>query len=419
MPEKRKQKPQVKTDTVALSSIHLNDGTHGLPKNPRFIRDERFKALVKSIKENPEYMPARPIILDEAGTILGGNMRYRACMELGMKTVPASWVQVVTGWSVAKKRRFIILDNRPFGEDDFELLGNEWDIKDLIDAGFEEEDLTGIIPDNAPDAPVQIDRAAELNNEWKVKTGDLWMIGEHRLLCGDSTKKEEVDRVMGKEKATLVFTDPPYGVSIGKKNRMLDSFNPAKRCVANMALDDLKPPELKVVLVAVFTAWKPYFADDCSIFICSPQEGDLMMTMMQEAGIKIRHTLNWVKNKATFSMGRLDYDYQHEPILFTWMKTHKCKKMGPFQTSVWAVNKPSANKEHPTMKPIELPSNAILNHTDKNDIVVDMFLGSGTTMVACQNTNRRCRGVEIAPGYCAVILQRMSDAFPGIKIARI
>jgi len=135
--------------TIPITDLHLNDGSKGLPKNPRFIRDERFKALVASVRDNPEFMPARPIIVDEAGTILGGNMRYRACKDLGMTELPAAWVQRVTGWSVEKKRRFIILDNRPFGEDDFDLLANEWDMAELLAAGFEEKELGDLMPDAA------------------------------------------------------------------------------------------------------------------------------------------------------------------------------------------------------------------------------------------------------------------------------
>lgn len=118
-------------------------------------------------------------------------------------------------------------------------------------------------------------------------------------------------------------------------------------------------------------------------------------------------------------MGRLDYDYQHEPILFTWMKTHKRKKEGAFKTSLWTVDKPMSSKEHPTMKPVELPTCAILNHTDNGDIVVDMFGGSGTTMIAAESTKRHCRMIELSTAFCAVILQRMTDAFHGIKIERI
>ena len=140
-PPKPPKLPARAPDAVLLSSIHLNDGTNGLPKNPRLIRDARFKKLVESVRDNPEYMPVRPIVVDESGTVLGGNMRLRACRELGMKEVPASWVRQVTGWPVEKKRRFIILDNRPFGEDDFDALANEWEIPELIAAGFDEKDL--------------------------------------------------------------------------------------------------------------------------------------------------------------------------------------------------------------------------------------------------------------------------------------
>jgi len=133
----------MKTDPTPLSAIHLNDGTHGLPKNPRFIRDDRFRALCDSIRDNPEYMPARPIIVDEADVILGGNMRYRACRELKIDPLPAGWVQRVTGWSVEKKRRFIIMDNRGFGQDDMDMLANDWDISELIAAGFTDIELSG------------------------------------------------------------------------------------------------------------------------------------------------------------------------------------------------------------------------------------------------------------------------------------
>jgi len=129
--------------TVPLDSVRLNDGKHGLPKNPRFIRDARFKALCDSIRDNPEYMPARPIIVNEGGVILGGNMRWRACRELGMTAVPASWVMRVKGWPVEKQRRFIVLDNRGFGEDDVDALANEWSVEELIAAGFTHAELSG------------------------------------------------------------------------------------------------------------------------------------------------------------------------------------------------------------------------------------------------------------------------------------
>jgi len=148
----KKVKSAPAVGTVPLAAIHLNDGTHGLPKNPRFIRDERFRALCDSIRDNPEYMPARPIIVDEAGTVLGGNMRLRACRELKIDPLPAGWVVRVDGWTVEKKRRFIILDNRQFGGDSWEDLANEWSMEVLIAAGFSEADLTGLeVPEGGQD----------------------------------------------------------------------------------------------------------------------------------------------------------------------------------------------------------------------------------------------------------------------------
>jgi hypothetical protein len=171
---------------VGLASIHLNDGTHGLPKNPRFIKDERFKALVASVRDNPEFMPARPIIVDESGVILGGNMRYRACRELGMIDVPAAWVVQVTGWTVEKKRRFIILDNRGFGEDDMDMLANEWDIAELIAAGFTDSELGAFTADEA-DAP-------------ELKDGDRAPFRQATFTLHDE-QWEEVESAIAKAKA--------------------------------------------------------------------------------------------------------------------------------------------------------------------------------------------------------------------------
>jgi len=158
--------------TIPLASLRLNDGTHGLPKNPRFIRDERFRALCQSIRDNPEYMPARPIIVNEQGVILGGNMRWRACRELGMKEVPVSWVQRVEGWPVEKQRRFIVLDNRGFGDDDMDALANEWNVEELIAAGWTEDELMGM---TVPGENKPVDEAAMGDTQHECpKCGFKW-----------------------------------------------------------------------------------------------------------------------------------------------------------------------------------------------------------------------------------------------------
>jgi DNA modification methylase len=137
-----------------------------------------------------------------------------------------------------------------------------------------------------------------------------------------------------------------------------------------------------------------------------------------DAGLEVKHVLIWVKNSPTFSMGRLDYDYKHEPILYTWTKTHKRKKEGEFNTSIWLADKPRANKEHPTMKPVALPANALLNHSDEGDIIADIYLGSGTTMVAAHQLKRVCYGMEISPNYCQVIIDRMRKLDPSLTIKK-
>ena len=158
---------------IKLSSIKLNDGTGGLPKNPRFIKDTRFAALCDSVRDNPEYMPARPIIVNEDGVVLAGNMRMRACRELGMKELPASWVQQVKGWPIEKQRRFIILDNQGFGENDMDALANEWDIEELIAAGFDPDELPSI--DDIPDENKPIDEEGMKNTEHECpKCGFKW-----------------------------------------------------------------------------------------------------------------------------------------------------------------------------------------------------------------------------------------------------
>jgi len=406
----------MKIEYLPINQVKLN------PDNPRQITKAKMALLVKSLQDCPALFDARPLLISTRtgeNIIIGGNMRYRAAKQLKYEKAPCIMLHELTE---AQEKEIAIKDNGAFGEWDYDILANQWSDLPLNDWGIDLPKDFITEPESEADAEPQIDRAAELNKKWQVKTGDLFQIGEHRLLCGDSSQQENIEIITKGEKATLVFTDPPYGVSIGKKNTMLNNFQKAGMCLNNLHMDDMLPEELGNMLLVILRLWKKIaMADDCSVFVCSPQGGGLgmMMMMMRDAGLEVKHIINWIKNAPTFSMGRLDYDYQHEPILFTWNKTHKRKKEGKMQTSLWSVNKPRGNKEHPTMKPIELPMNAILNHTDIGDIVADMFSGSGTTIVACQNLNRKCISIEISPDYCAVILDRMERAFPGIEIKRI
>lgn len=341
-----------------------------------------------------------------------------------------SYRQVI--YSDKQFQRANIVANLRGGTWDWDELTSTFDAESLMEWGFGKDFLKSLKvnssglqsllnkqEEESHDAEPQIDRAAELLKKWKVKTGDLWQIGDHKIICGDSCKREDVYYLLGDERAEMVFSDPPYGVAIGDKNKFLNSFQPSGRNLENIAGDLMGKDELFDMLVLSFTLTHEIMKDCCAIYVTAPQGGELglmMMMMMMMSGLPVRHVLNWIKNSPTFSMGRLDYDYQHEPILFTWKKSHKHYGAGKYTTSTWFIDKPRASKEHPTMKPVELVENALLNSSLEGQIIYDPFSGSGTTTVACENLSRQCRSVEISPAYVAVTLERMATAFPGIDI---
>ena len=243
------------------------------------------------------------------------------------------------------------------------------------------------------------------------KRGEMYELGNSILMCGDSTSAEDIARLMGGEKADMVFTDPPYNVAIGDKNKALQSFQKAGRITENIENDFFKTDE-----ECAEKLWKPCFTnlfenakDECAIYVTMPQGGThmmMMMMMMRDSGWQVKHELIWVKNSPTFSMGRLNYDYQHEPILYGWKKTHKWIGKGKFNKSIWEIDKPRKCDLHPTMKPIELIENALLNSSEKDDLILDLFGGSGSTLIACEKNNRRARLMELDPHYCDVIRRR-------------
>lgn len=400
---------KIEIKTIKLSEIKLN------PDNPRSISKKDMGLLVKSLQDFPEMLKLREIVVDESLICLGGNMRTLALRKAGVKEATA---KVVTGLTPEQKREFVIKDNSSFGSWDMDSLANSWGDLPLADWGV---DLPAdwLKSEETADAEPQIDKAAELNKVWKVKSGDLWQIGDHRLLCGDSTKKQDVGRLMGETKADMVFTDPPYGVAYADKNIYLNAISPGNRIQKEIQNDHKTVEDLaNTVIYPAFCRIKEILAERSSYYITAPQGGDLlMMMMMQKAGLILRHMIIWVKNNHV--LGRTDYNYKHEPILFGWVKVHDFYGKGEFKFSTWEIDKPLKSDLHPTMKPVQLVINAILNSCKEKGIVADLFGGSGTSMVASENTGRSCRMMEVTPDYCSVILQRMTDAFPGIEIRRI
>jgi DNA modification methylase len=385
-----------------------------LPNNPRIIRDKQFKTLCDSIRDNPKYFEARPVILSNRTgemVIIAGNQRYEAAKSLKLKEVPTFLIE---GLDEAKEREIIIRDNISNGEFDMSALANEWSDLPLVEWGVDlPEDWLVEEKTDPADAEPQIDRAAELNKIWRVKPGDLWQIGSHRLLCGDSTKKEDVGRVMGGEKPLLMVTDPPYGIEYDPEwrneaaARGLIGQKKSTRACGKVTNDDN----------ADWTTAYELCGCDVVYIWHAGIKSNVVQDSIIRAGYDVRTQIIWAKN--TFAISRGHYHHQHEPCWYAIRKGGTGHWVGDrSQTTLWEIDKPQKSETgHSTQKPLECMARPIRNH--ESEFVYDPFLGSGTTMIACQNLNRKCRGIEISPDYCAVILQRMTDAFPNIEIKRL
>ena len=383
-------------------------------RNAKKHDDKQVANVAESIKQ---FGWQQPIVCDADGVIIIGHCRLLAAKKLGLKKVPVKTVDNLSEEQVKKLRA---LDNKLNESDwDFDLLAE--DIGDLDFSGF---DIDWGLPSDVEETEIVEDEPPEVDeeNEPICKLGDIWQLGRNRLICGDSTDKATVERLMDGKKADMVFTDPPYNVAIGSKNAFLNSVQPSGRCTEDIANDKgMTDEECGEKL------WKPAFQnmrdnakDCCAIYVTMPQGGAhmMMMMMMSAAGWQVKHELIWVKNSPTFSMGRLDYDYQHEPICYGWNKSHVFYGKGEFEKSIWQIDKPRKCDLHPTMKPIALIANAIENSSKENDIVLDLFGGSGSTLIACEQLGRVCYMAELDEHYCDVILKRYEN-LTGQKAVKI
>ena len=364
------------------------------PSNPRAIRKDQLDKLVKSLREFPEMLEARPIVVDPDFVVLGGNMRLKAAQLAGLTEVP---VYVAT-WEEAKHKEFIIKDNLAFGEWDWDMLANEWDAEELDDWGLDvpllEEDTEGLTdPDEVPEVP----------EEPTTKPGDLWLLGDHRLLCGDSTKAEDVERLMDGNKADMVFTDPPYalfGNSTG----------------ATVADDKMIRPFFRDIAKAMLRACKPA----SHFYSCLDWKSwSAVLDSYTQAGLTAKNMIVW--DKGSGALGQ-SYRSQHELIMFGLVASvgvSITKSLGVevgriTDTNVWTIKREQNQGMHSALKPQEVMIRAIKNSSDSHALVLDLFLGSGSTLIACQQTGRKCYGMEVDPKYCDVIVKRWED-FTGKK----
>ena len=418
---------------IATSKLVGNSGQlPWLPKNPRQWTLGDVNRTVKSITEDSDFLEDRPLLAVPAESgkgeryiVFAGNLRLKACKECGVKTVPVVVYFPQDEDDQLTVKRRAMKDNGSFGSWDFDALANEWDDLPLADFGipaWEGEEGAGAA--GASENTAQEDDFDETQDEIHVlcAKGDVWQLGDHRLMCGDSVDLEQVKTLMGGGtiKADMVFTDPPYGVSIGDKNAELNTVQPSGRCCENIKNDTLSVPALYDVLKQAMDNVRQNCAEDACYYVCAPPGGDmgLMMMMMKDAGLNVRHQIVWNKNSATFSIGRLDYDYKHEAIMYTWTKSHHNYRKGTFRTSVWDIDKPRKCDLHPTMKPVELVSNCLLDGSKEGDVVLDAFGGSGTTLIAAEQLGRKCYMMELDPHYCDVIIARW-EKLTGRKAIKI
>ena len=274
--------------------------------NPRQIKGEKLELLKKSVGSFQKMMSLRPMIVDENNVVLGGNMRLAAIKALGLKEIPDEWVKQVTDLTPDEKAEFVIKDNNSFGEYDWDAIANEWSDYPLADWGLDVPDIEAIEAGNA-DAEPQMDKAAELNKKWKVKTGDRWLIGEHRLVCGDSTSPQDVDKVLDGAKPNLMVTDPPYGVEYDPLWRERQLGAAVRR--AGVVENDDK--------AGWADAWALFPGEVAYCWHAGLRANDAWNSLV-DAGFEIRAQIIWAKNRLVISRGH--YHFQHEPCFYAVKK---------------------------------------------------------------------------------------------------
>ena len=365
---------------MKLSDIKAN------PDNPRVIKDEAFNKLVQSIKDFPKMMALRPMVVDDNLTVLGGNMRLRALRHLGYKDIPDEWVKRASDLTEEEQKQFIIKDNVSVGDWDWDTLANEWDVQDLKDWGLEMPADWGVERVEAKEDDYEIPDEIETD----IVVGDIFEIGEHRLMCGDSTNGDDVAKLMNGEKADIMVTDPPYGIDL--------DTDYSKMGATTTKYEKIKGDDKEFDLTDV-------------ISISGTKEQYIW------GGDYFVNSLDWMSGTQIIWAKRHS---EEENKVFgsafesLWV-SYKCKKL------IWFIRPINQSSErlgkHPTQKPIECMSRCIEMSKLKGG-VYDAFLGSGSTMVAAHQLNRKCYGIEISPKYCQVIIDRMLKLDNGLQILK-
>lgn len=374
-------------------------------RNARTHSDEQVAQIAASIKE---WGWTTPVLADPTGQIIAGHGRVMAARKLGLTEVP---VMVADGWTDAQKRAYVLADNKlalNAGWDE-ELLALE--LSELQDLGadlgligFDDDELAKLMKAGGTEGLTDPDEAPEVAQFAVTQPGEIWLMGPHRLLCGDATMLNDADKLMDGYKADLIVTDPPYNVAYegGTKDKL------------KIKNDDMDDESFYQFLLAAYTNYFAVAKDGCGIYVFhADSEGTNFRKAMKDSGFKLAQCCIWVKQSLV--LGRQDYQWQHEPVLYGWREGGKHKWYSDRkQTTVWRFDKPTRNDVHPTMKPVDLIAYPIENSSRGGDIVIDFFGGSGSTLIACERTGRVSRTMELDPKYCDVIVKRWQD-FTGQK----
>lgn len=369
--------------------------------------DKEYEKLKRSIDE---FGYVDPLIWNKrTSRLVGGHQRLKVLKDMGIDEVDV----VVVDMDEEKEKALNVALNKISGDWDkdklmlliTDLQGEDFDVSLT---GFDPEELDDLFKDDMKDGVKDdnFDVDKELKKPTMTKAGDLWQLGEHRLLCGDSTKEESYDLLMAGKQANLVITDPPYNVNY-------------QGSAGKIKNDNMKDDAFYQFLLAAFTNMEKSMADDASIYVFhADTEGLNFRKAFSDAGFYLSGTCIWVKQSLV--LGRSPYQWRHEPILFGWKKKGKhCWYAGRKESTIWEFDKPKKNKDHPTMKPIPLLAYPIMNSSMTNSIVLDPFGGSGSTLIACEQTKRICRTIELDEKFCDVIVKRYIEQVGSTKDVKV
>lgn len=369
--------------------------------------DKEYEKLKRSIHE---FGYVDPLIWNQhTRRLVGGHQRLKVLKDMGIEDVDV----VIVDMGEEKEKALNVALNKISGDWDknklmlliTDLQGEDFDVSLT---GFDPEELDDLFKDDLKDdvKDDNFDVDKELKKPTMTKPGDLWQMGEHRLLCGDSTKEESYELLMAGKQANLVITDPPYNVNY-------------QGSAGKIKNDNMKDDAFYQFLLAAFTNMEKNMASDASIYVFhADTEGLNFRKAFSDAGFYLSGTCIWVKQSLV--LGRSPYQWRHEPILFGWKKKGKhCWYAGRKESTIWEFDKPKKNKDHPTMKPIPLLAYPIMNSSMTNSIVLDPFGGSGSTLIACEQTKRICRTIELDEKFCDVIVKRYIEQVGSTKDVKV